>query len=109
MKDHMGKTLEALEVFSKAIKYLKEEFFKSLKAKDETIIEKNIHWVITVPAIWDEFAKSFMRQAAEKVYNFIVKLSGILCTFYLFDRTFNQSWCQIPKQRYEILFTLFGS
>lgn len=77
VKDHMGETLETLEVFSKAIKYLKEEFLKSLKAKEETIMEKNVHWVITVPAIWDEFAKSFMRQAAQKVYNFNGKLSGI--------------------------------
>ena len=103
MTDHLGETLETWEVFSKAIKYLKEEFWKSLKAKDETNMEKNVHWVITVPAIWDEFAKSFMRQAAEKVYNFFLKLSGILCTFYLFDWTFihlNQSWCQIPKQGY---------
>jgi hypothetical protein len=27
----------------------------------------DIHWVLTVPAIWDLKAKQFMRDAAEKV------------------------------------------
>lgn len=31
--------------------------------------EKSIRWVLTVPAIWDENAKQFMREAAHKVIN----------------------------------------
>lgn len=31
---------------------------------------ETIRWVITVPAIWDENAKQFMREAAYKVHKF---------------------------------------
>ena len=43
--------------------------------------DEEIHWVITVPAIWDDAAKSFMRRAAEEVMFFSIKddnLSTIL-------------------------------
>ena len=30
--------------------------------------DENIEWVLTVPAIWDDPAKQFMRKAAEKVF-----------------------------------------
>ena len=30
-------------------------------------LEDNVTWVLTVPAIWDEPAKQFMEEAAEKV------------------------------------------
>ena len=29
--------------------------------------EMDVHWVITVPAIWSDGAKQFMREAAQKV------------------------------------------
>ena len=32
-----------------------------------TILEEEIVWVITVPAIWDDNVKEFMREAATKV------------------------------------------
>lgn len=31
------------------------------------IEESDVMWVLTVPAIWDDKSKQFMREAAEKV------------------------------------------
>ena len=33
----------------------------------EQLEEQDIHWVLTVPAIWNDVAKQFMREAAEEV------------------------------------------
>lgn len=74
VEDHLGKPLAALEVFSKSLYYMKEEVLKKLKCtveekeeyKDILITTENIHWIVTVPAIWDDYAKKFMRDAAEK-------------------------------------------
>ena len=39
------------------------------------IKDDEVHWMLTVPAIWSEAAKQFMRKAAQKV------------TFYISSRT----------------------
>lgn len=75
IEDHLGKPLAALEVFSKSLNYMREEVLKKLRCtvkekkecKDVLITAENIHWIVTVPAIWDDYAKKFMRDAAEKV------------------------------------------
>ena len=40
----------------------------ALKTKGIEIQEADIEWVLTVPAIWNDPAKQFMRQAAEMVF-----------------------------------------
>lgn len=40
--------------------------------------DDDIHWVITVPAIWDLRSKEFMRKAAEKV-RFNKYIMSFLC------------------------------
>lgn len=69
IEDHMGKPLAALEVFSKSLEYMKKKVLKKITKECEglEITAERIHWIVTVPAIWDEFAKQFMREAAEKV------------------------------------------
>lgn len=68
IEDHMGKPLAALEVFSKSLEYMKKKVLKKITEECEglEITAERIHWIVTVPAIWDEFAKQFMREAAEK-------------------------------------------
>lgn len=69
VEDHLGKPLDALEVFSKSLNYMREMVMDMLK-KDDTHVannEDNIEWIITVPAIWEEVAKQFVRKAAKKV------------------------------------------
>ncbi|XP_028673559.1 heat shock 70 kDa protein 12A-like [Erpetoichthys calabaricus] len=63
-----SKQLPALKVFSESLRYLKDH---ALKALSETVAEslvlpQDVTWVLTVPAIWDNAAKDFMRQAAQK-------------------------------------------
>lgn len=58
--------MPALEVFSLAIRYLKGEAEKALT--QHGFSKDNTSWVITVPAIWDDSAKQFMREATEQVW-----------------------------------------
>ncbi|XP_048778237.1 uncharacterized protein LOC125681969 isoform X2 [Ostrea edulis] len=62
--DHLGRPKKALEVVSIAIKYLCDQCMKMLTEKG--VKKDDVLWVVTVPAIWDDFAKQFMRKAAEK-------------------------------------------
>lgn len=67
IKDIKGEEMPAIDVFSAAIKYMKNCLIEELKEKNENVEEvENIRWVLTVPAIWDDGAKLFMRRAAEK-------------------------------------------
>ncbi|XP_066285858.1 heat shock 70 kDa protein 12A-like [Branchiostoma lanceolatum] len=62
-----GETLPALEVFSHALKFLSDHLRNAVKiSTGANIREDNIRWVITVPAIWNDAAKQFMREAAYK-------------------------------------------
>ncbi|XP_061164136.1 uncharacterized protein LOC133173197 [Saccostrea echinata] len=67
LEDHQGKPLSAMEVFAKSLNYLKDTFWESIKSSDQPVEENKVFWIITVPAIWDEFSKQFMKNAAEKV------------------------------------------
>ncbi|XP_076117897.1 heat shock 70 kDa protein 12A-like [Mytilus galloprovincialis] len=66
IKDDDGKEMPALEIFSMVIKYLKGHLLETLETRGTGLDNNDIHWVLTVPAIWTEPAKQFMREAAEK-------------------------------------------
>lgn len=59
--------MPAMEVFSAAIKFLKDHLMKALLDRMYDIRDDDIKWVLTVPAIWDDPAKLFMREAAVMV------------------------------------------
>lgn len=67
VKDITEKELPAVDIFAHAIKYLKDHLLKENTNQGTTIKDTDINWVLTVPAIWDDPAKQFMRKAAEKV------------------------------------------
>lgn len=69
IRDIKGDEMPAIDVFSAAIKYMKDCLLKELKEENDENAEEaeSIRWVLTVPAIWDDNAKTFMRKAAEKV------------------------------------------
>lgn len=69
LRDINGKEMLAIDVFSAAVKYLVEQLLNALKKNINYKKEKKIKWVITVPGIWGDAAKQFMRDAAEKVMN----------------------------------------
>ena len=70
LEDGNGHTMNATKVFSESIKYLKDHFVG--KIESFKLVETDIHWVLTVPAIWKDNAKQFMREAAEQVYFFFI-------------------------------------
>lgn len=58
----------ALKVFAHALRFFKEHCLQELSDQSSTrIVNEDIRWVITVPAIWRQPAKQFMRQAAYEV------------------------------------------
>ncbi|XP_061165423.1 heat shock 70 kDa protein 12A-like isoform X2 [Saccostrea echinata] len=59
-----GKKMPAIKVFSASIKYLSEQLIKEIIKQVCYTTEKDVKWVITVPAIWSQPAKSFIRKAA---------------------------------------------
>lgn len=69
IEDVMGKPLKALTVFSVCIGYLKDDalstVMKSLTGSRTELRPEDILWVLTVPAIWSDAAKHFMREAAQ--------------------------------------------
>ncbi|XP_060578823.1 heat shock 70 kDa protein 12B-like [Ruditapes philippinarum] len=65
IEDEMGKSMIALNVFAIAIEYLVGDMMKSVNDTLKTPLKKDdVHWVLTVPAIWTDAAKQFMREAA---------------------------------------------
>ena len=71
LHDVKGKPQKALKIFSCIIQGLREDFTARLPDQIPNFgagpVDHDIHWVITVPAIWDEKAKQFMRVAAKEV------------------------------------------
>ncbi|KAM9580378.1 heat shock 70 kDa protein 12B isoform 2-T2 [Guaruba guarouba] len=60
-----GKKMPALEVFAHALRFFKQHAVQELKEQCPSLPERDaIRWVITVPAIWKQPAKQFMREAA---------------------------------------------
>lgn len=63
-----GKKILALTVFAHALRFFKDHCLQELSDQSSTrIVNDDIRWVITVPAIWRQPAKQFMRQAAYDV------------------------------------------
>ncbi|XP_060559750.1 heat shock 70 kDa protein 12A-like [Ruditapes philippinarum] len=68
VKDASGKCLMAKTVFSLSIRYFKDDLIDMMSEKHifvGDLTENVIMWVLTVPAIWNDTAKQFMREAAE--------------------------------------------
>ncbi|OWF36337.1 heat shock 70 kDa protein 12A-like isoform X2 [Mizuhopecten yessoensis] len=65
--DYFEKRIKAINVFSAAIQFLRERALAEFKnAFGDILGQTDVQWVLTVPAIWGDKAKQFMRMAAEK-------------------------------------------
>ena len=63
-----GKSMKAIDVFSYSLRFFKEHVVEELSDQMSTkLVDNDICWVITVPAIWKAGAKQFMRKAAYDV------------------------------------------
>lgn len=68
IEDEKGKKLSAVTVFGLSIAALTNDMLTSgRKTVAGVITMKDVHWVLTVPAIWSDGAKQFMREAAVTV------------------------------------------
>ncbi|KAJ8302130.1 hypothetical protein KUTeg_021117 [Tegillarca granosa] len=65
LEEENGKTKPAIEVISHSIGYLKDRMMETCKKQQTDIRDSDVLWVLTVPAIWNDPAKQFMREAAE--------------------------------------------
>ncbi|WAR14841.1 HS12A-like protein [Mya arenaria] len=63
--DASGKSMVAMTVFELSIKHVKKKVLERMELNmGDKIIESDVMWVLTVPAIWRDSAKQFMREAA---------------------------------------------
>jgi long-subunit acyl-CoA synthetase (AMP-forming) len=60
--------MPALVVFANAIKFLKDNFTATIRNRVPSFKDTDVTYVLTVPAIWDDMAKRFMREAAVEVF-----------------------------------------
>ncbi|KAL2079494.1 hypothetical protein ACEWY4_025238 [Coilia grayii] len=60
-----GRRMRAIEVFAHALRFFREHALKEVKEVSSAVLEEGeVRWVITVPAVWRQPAKQFMREAA---------------------------------------------
>ena len=60
-----GARLPAILVFSTSLRYFRDHAIQELRDATGTKLGgEDIRWVITVPAIWRQQAKQFMREAS---------------------------------------------
>lgn len=66
INDVSGKPLEAMTVFTTAIKHLKEEALTIVHESKIGLKDTDIQWMLTIPAISSDSARQFMREASTK-------------------------------------------
>ncbi|XP_052819951.1 heat shock 70 kDa protein 12A-like [Mya arenaria] len=64
VEDFCGEKMTAFPLFVMSIEYLREHLLKAVTKQKIGIKETDIFYVLTIPAIWDDNAKRFMRDAA---------------------------------------------
>lgn len=81
-----GKALRAVTVFAHALKFFKDHVLEELSDQSATkILEEDIQWVLTVPAIWKAPAKQFMRTAAYEVSRLYVSYFRMHISSVVYD------------------------
>ncbi|XP_060065880.1 heat shock 70 kDa protein 12A-like [Ylistrum balloti] len=64
LKSSNGKEMTAMKVFTCSIRFLKDHLLDSCKNRGVDVSMSEIRWVLTIPAIWNDRAKQFMRECA---------------------------------------------
>lgn len=59
--------MNAMIVFTESLRYLTQSLLDDARKQQTDIEMKDIKWILTVPAIWSDPAKAFMRKAAVEV------------------------------------------
>ncbi|VDI54468.1 Hypothetical predicted protein [Mytilus galloprovincialis] len=66
LEEITGKPVPAIDVFALSIKALVKHLMDALETRGTGVKPNDIQWVLTVPAIWADNSKQFMRKSAEK-------------------------------------------
>ncbi|CAC5399180.1 unnamed protein product [Mytilus coruscus] len=66
IKEVGGKTMKAMVVFAYCIEHIKDKILNRLKQAIYGLDENDVHWVVTVPATWNEQARQVMIEASAK-------------------------------------------
>ncbi|CAN0411171.1 unnamed protein product, partial [Scytosiphon promiscuus] len=63
-----GQNLPLIKVMAAVLRHFKEDAIAYLSSQEETIdgFAQSINWVVTIPAIYDDFSRRFMRMAAHE-------------------------------------------
>ena len=67
ISDVRGRSLPAIDVFSAAIGALRQCLMNQVEKRGTNLRPDEIKWVLTVPVMWTDKAKEFMRESAEQV------------------------------------------
>lgn len=85
ISDIRGRELPAVKVFACAIRYLLQHLFDNLKEMGlKSLTINQIDWVLTVPAIWNDQAKRFMRRAAQEVSKKKICMGTITIKYFFY-------------------------
>ena len=80
-----GQTLKAKLVFTEVLKHLCLQAM--MEISDQLafqLTKQDIRWVVTVPALWNESAKQFMREAALEVCFYLLLLLNNILSLPIF-------------------------
>ena len=61
-----GRELDLMLVISESLKFISDKAIEKLQEQVGKIQKNKIRWVLTVPALWTEDQKQFMRKAAQR-------------------------------------------
>jgi len=84
--------MPAMTIFAMSIRFLKQHFWEAVTKQKVGLEETDVRYVITIPAIWDDNAKQFMREAAVEVCGNLFKYTSIpknlytVCLTYIIHR-----------------------
>ena len=75
IEDIDGRSVTAMKVFVTSIRALMHHLFLMFTERGVEIESKDIRLVLTVPAIWSDAAKQFIRKSANLVNTIYTKLT----------------------------------
>ena len=83
IEDVLGKKLPAKRVFTLSIQHISNEVIELGKVHTGgELTGKDFHWTMSVPAIWSDAAKQFMREVATEVCLSAIKLIPLVIIKY---------------------------
>ena len=67
IKDDTGKSIQSIKIFALTLRFLKGHLLNALRMRGRDISTEDIKWLVTVPTMWNDVCKQFVRQAAVQV------------------------------------------